>query len=361
MMTHSAKLLDENPLVVLPTLAEAIGLNGSIVLQQIHFCINKKVERQDTQTFREGHYWVYNTFEEWAKVFKFWKLRTIKSIFAKVQKLGLLISKKFGQKNWDQKKWYRIDYEALDRMVTNSATSALSTVQHLPDQSGNICTIDCATSAPLSEQDLPDHLKDQRFLTKTSYQEKEHTPAKAQTENTNTETYYLKVEATPSTSPRTYSNSINSAKPNSSEKSSAAPVLPLKNSTQQIEDPFYPKATPWQPTSSPNTIDQGFAEFVFQKVVQKADYWRDKHPTIADAKQYILKARYREERYDQCWLRWLEYQDLLKRQPQSQKPLKSPIPEYLQGPPPDMSWLREQIEQAKQEGHPYAHPATTRL
>lgn len=351
---HTAKLLlDESPLVVLPTLAESVGLNASIVLQQIHFFVLKKEERQDTRTYREGHYWVYNSFEEWEKVFRFWKLRTIKSIFSKVEKLGLVISKKFGKTKWDQKKWYRIDYEVLDRLVTDRAKSARSIVQSPHDQLDKSCTIDRAKSARSIVQNLHHDLKDQRPLTKTSYKEKESTHAKTQVDNTNTKTLEETVEVAPSISPPTKQNSTSSEKQDFWKNSPAAPDLPSKNSIQRSEEVLHPKAIPWQCTSSPNTIDQGFAEFVFQKVVLKADYWRDKNPTIADARQWILKARYREERSDQCWLRWQEYQEYLKRQLQVQTPSISPIPDYLQEPPPDLSWLRDRIQQTKQEGHPY--------
>ena len=52
-------LLDEYPLLVLPKLAEKIGLNESIVLQQIHYW-NVQNERIKNN-FKDGHYWTYNS------------------------------------------------------------------------------------------------------------------------------------------------------------------------------------------------------------------------------------------------------------------------------------------------------------
>lgn len=56
----SSLLIDEHPLVVLPSLAKEIGLNEAIMMQQIHFWINKR------KHFKDGKYWVYNTYDGWA-------------------------------------------------------------------------------------------------------------------------------------------------------------------------------------------------------------------------------------------------------------------------------------------------------
>ncbi|WP_156967307.1 hypothetical protein [Ureibacillus sinduriensis] len=47
------KLIDESPLLILPTLARKVGLNEAIILQQIHYW------NQRSRNIREGHTWVY--------------------------------------------------------------------------------------------------------------------------------------------------------------------------------------------------------------------------------------------------------------------------------------------------------------
>ncbi|WP_373278108.1 MULTISPECIES: hypothetical protein [Geobacillus] len=48
-------LFDDQPLVILPQLALAIGLNESIVVQQLHYWLKK------SENVHDGYKWVYNT------------------------------------------------------------------------------------------------------------------------------------------------------------------------------------------------------------------------------------------------------------------------------------------------------------
>ena len=109
-MKKSNYLINEPPLVILPTLAKVIGLNEAIVINQIHYWINDP----DVGIEEEGEKWIYNTYEEWQKNFPFWSISTIKRIFAGLEKGGLIISRQFNAKKRDMKKFYRIDYDQLD-------------------------------------------------------------------------------------------------------------------------------------------------------------------------------------------------------------------------------------------------------
>jgi len=80
-------LFNESPLTVNVELAKLIGLNESIVLQQIQYWL--KINEKAGRNFRDGYYWTYNTFEEWQEQFPFWSLSTIKRIFAKLEKKNI--------------------------------------------------------------------------------------------------------------------------------------------------------------------------------------------------------------------------------------------------------------------------------
>jgi len=54
-------LIDEEPLLVPPRLAAAIGLNEAIVLQQIRYWLGDKRRPK----IRDGRRWVYNTYPQW--------------------------------------------------------------------------------------------------------------------------------------------------------------------------------------------------------------------------------------------------------------------------------------------------------
>ena len=60
-------LINEPPLQVLPSLACAVGLNEALILQQFHYWL------QHSNNIKDGHKWIYNSYQEWHKQFPFWK------------------------------------------------------------------------------------------------------------------------------------------------------------------------------------------------------------------------------------------------------------------------------------------------
>ena len=52
-----------NVLCFVPELAAVIGLNEAIVLNQIHYWIEKN--RGDEMHYRDGRTWTFNTYKEW--------------------------------------------------------------------------------------------------------------------------------------------------------------------------------------------------------------------------------------------------------------------------------------------------------
>ncbi|WP_044470486.1 hypothetical protein [Mannheimia massilioguelmaensis] len=104
----SKLLINEAPLQVLPSLAVAIGLNEAIFIQQLHYYLD--MSRNEA----EGKKWIYNTLENWQKIFKFWSPRTVQRTIKNVEEMGLVVSTdKFNKMKMDKTKWYSIDYEKL--------------------------------------------------------------------------------------------------------------------------------------------------------------------------------------------------------------------------------------------------------
>lgn len=108
----SKLLLDEQPLLILPQLATQIGLNESVVLQQIHYW--NKINKASGNNFKDGHHWTFNSYEEWQKQFPFWSTKTIQRTFTNLEKMKLIVVGNYNKLKIDRTKWYRIDYEALD-------------------------------------------------------------------------------------------------------------------------------------------------------------------------------------------------------------------------------------------------------
>ena len=111
----SKLLFDTHPIVINPELAERVGLNESIVLQQIHYWLEKN--RNDGRNFHDGRYWTYNSIKNWhEKNFRFWGFNTVQRAFASLIKKGYLITGSYNQYKFDQTKWYSIDYKALETL-----------------------------------------------------------------------------------------------------------------------------------------------------------------------------------------------------------------------------------------------------
>lgn len=107
-------LFNKNPLTVNVELAEIIGLNESIVLQQLHFWLKEK------KNFIDNRYWVYNSIPDWQKQFKFWSESTVKRIFESLTKLGVLFIGEYNKDRRDRTKWYSINYEKLNEVVNDA-------------------------------------------------------------------------------------------------------------------------------------------------------------------------------------------------------------------------------------------------
>ena len=126
-------LLDDRPLIVIPELAFAIGLNNAIVLQQIHYWVT--INERAKKTFRVGYYWTYNSYDAWRRQFPFWSVSTIKRIFMELEADGYITTGNYNRLAIDRTKWYRVNYDKLDErvIVTQSAFVELTMDGSNPD------------------------------------------------------------------------------------------------------------------------------------------------------------------------------------------------------------------------------------
>jgi hypothetical protein len=107
-------LLEEEPKSFSPTIAQALdSISKAVIIQQIHFWLFVYTKKGDRNHFFNGHYWVFNSYNEWHKDLSFIKFATMKRQILELEKDGLLISDEFNKNRGNRTKWYRIDYEAL--------------------------------------------------------------------------------------------------------------------------------------------------------------------------------------------------------------------------------------------------------
>lgn len=106
----SKLLLDESPILVLPSLATKVGLNEAIFIQQLHYWL------KESNNIRDDYKWIYNTYEDWQEQFPFWSISTIRRIITKLEKANLIIIGNYNKMKIDNTKWYRINYPLLEDM-----------------------------------------------------------------------------------------------------------------------------------------------------------------------------------------------------------------------------------------------------
>lgn len=114
-------LIDDYPILVLPKLATEIGLNEAIVLQQMHYWINKSNHIHDNKR------WIYNSYKEWEQHFLFWSNATIRRTISSLEKQELVLVGNYNKAGFDKTKWYSINYSKLEgvskRVAQNEQTS----------------------------------------------------------------------------------------------------------------------------------------------------------------------------------------------------------------------------------------------
>ena len=126
-------LFDERPLVLQPRLAFLLGgSDEAIILQQVHYWTQKNMN------IRDGYSWVYNSMKDWHKQFYWISESSVKRIFTKLEKKGVLITGNYNKAKFDKTKWYRIDYAALDEMEQRLGQIDLTNRPKRPNGEGQV-------------------------------------------------------------------------------------------------------------------------------------------------------------------------------------------------------------------------------
>jgi uncharacterized phage protein (TIGR02220 family) len=106
----SKLLINENPIMIQPTLVMKLGLNQAIIIQQVHYWLVKSPHIKD------GKRWIYNTYKDWKQQFPFWSEKTIMRTFLALEEEGYVVSANYNRMKIDKTKWYSIDYDKLAEM-----------------------------------------------------------------------------------------------------------------------------------------------------------------------------------------------------------------------------------------------------
>lgn len=106
-------LYSKHPVIVDTDVAVAIGLKEAVVAQQLNYWLHSKAAKTVN-----GRRWVYNTYENWQKdSFPFFTIATIRRLFEKLEKMGVVITGNYNKAGFDKTKWYSIDEQRLNDII----------------------------------------------------------------------------------------------------------------------------------------------------------------------------------------------------------------------------------------------------
>jgi len=115
----SKLLIDDYPIIVLPKLATAVGVNEAMILQQIHYWAQKYKKDNDQKHYQDGRWWVYNTIKEWQDNFPFFSESTIKRTLNSLRESGIVETGNYNKVGFDRTLWYTINYDKLNQLCPN--------------------------------------------------------------------------------------------------------------------------------------------------------------------------------------------------------------------------------------------------
>lgn len=148
-------LIDEHPLIILPSLAVKVGLNEAIILQQMHYWLNNPKVGKTVKGVR----WIKNSMLSWQKDnFPFFSIDTVKRIFASLRDSGYLkVATNLNRNPTDRTLWYTIDYANLQNASVQNAPMDLVNLPHsLTETTHTETTEDTNTESPYGDSSSGD-------------------------------------------------------------------------------------------------------------------------------------------------------------------------------------------------------------
>ncbi len=109
----------EYPLLVIPSLAEELGLDEAVFLQQLHYWIRHYEDKfnKHPDHIHEDYMWVYNSYDDWHKQMPWWSVSTIRRIVKKLRTDGWIITGNFNKWQVDKTLWYRINHIKVQEFI----------------------------------------------------------------------------------------------------------------------------------------------------------------------------------------------------------------------------------------------------
>ena len=90
------------------SVAKEVGVDGAIMLENLHYWIivNKAKHKEDH--FHDGEYWTFNTKKGFSELFPFWTERQVRRILDNLIKDGYLKTGNYNKSSYDRTLWYTL-------------------------------------------------------------------------------------------------------------------------------------------------------------------------------------------------------------------------------------------------------------
>jgi hypothetical protein len=116
-------------LVFIPALAAAIGTNEALIVQKVFEWMHFNAQSGRRDHFLQNRWWTYNSYVEWhEKEFTWMSLATVKRLFQKLKKQGILIGRQ--QRRNDPRLWYTVNQTVLEGYLKESPSGC----KRVPDR-----------------------------------------------------------------------------------------------------------------------------------------------------------------------------------------------------------------------------------
>jgi len=110
-MNHkSVYLLGEQPLLVSPRLAVALGMHESMFIQQLHYWLQK------SQHIFHDRQWVYNSYKQWLEQFPFMSDSTLRRLIKSLKSQKIIDMQVVRDAKGNCTSWYTLNYDILDKI-----------------------------------------------------------------------------------------------------------------------------------------------------------------------------------------------------------------------------------------------------
>lgn len=112
-------------------LAEKYGVNGSVILTNIKFWLEKN--KANNHNFRDGKYWTYNSKKAFLELFPYFTESQLKTILNNLIKDGALLKGNYNKLGFDRTIWYSLSDDIFDHSSDENDQSLVKPVQSMSE------------------------------------------------------------------------------------------------------------------------------------------------------------------------------------------------------------------------------------